>query len=149
MLQLLGLARLAFRRELLGIFTVRICFGRGSGIIPGGALGDFGQAAAAGAATGPVLQAGGPSASNLCFQAYMVCLERPTRAAKSPAGRLLRRQVSNRSRRCSPVRGGAGPSAFRTMRWPRGGVARTRGPGRRGVGAGSGGIVLLRAIGVR
>src|ERR1700687_2888189 len=40
----------------------------------------------------------------------------PTSAAKSPAGRLLRRQVSSKSRRFSGVRGEAGASFLRSRR---------------------------------
>jgi hypothetical protein len=50
----------------------------------------------------------GPSVSNFFFQAYRVCLEIPTRGAKSPVGKPLRRQASRTSRRCSAVRGRRG-----------------------------------------
>src|SRR5579871_2829376 len=43
----------------------------------------------------------GPSSANFFFQANRVNLDRPTRAAKSPAGRPLRSQVSSNRSRCS------------------------------------------------
>jgi hypothetical protein len=72
----------------------------------------------AGPPRGPSSRPAGPCCWNLRFQAYRVCLETPTRGAKSPAGRPLRRQASKSSRRCWPVRGWAAAS-FRTRRRPR------------------------------
>src|SRR5262245_25460408 len=46
----------------------------------------------------------------------------PTRAAKSPAGKPLRRQVSSSNRRCSPVNGAGAASPVLTRRLPRNGV---------------------------
>ena len=62
----------------------------------------------------------GPNSSNFFFQAYNVCLETPTREAKSPAGRPLRCQVSRINSRCSGVMGDCGDSAGFTNRrpWP-------------------------------
>ena len=45
----------------------------------------------------------GPCCWNFFFQEYRVCLDTPTKAAKSPAGRPLRSQVSSRSKRCSAL----------------------------------------------
>ena len=45
----------------------------------------------------------GPNSSNRFFQLNSVHFETPTSAAKSPAGRPLRCQVSNKSTRCSGV----------------------------------------------
>jgi hypothetical protein len=50
----------------------------------------------------------GPSASKRFFQAYKVCLETPTKGAKSPAGKPLRRHVSKINRRCSGDSGAVG-----------------------------------------
>src|SRR5262245_43552698 len=66
----------------------------------------------------------GPSASKRRFHSYSVYLDRPTRAAKSAAGRPLRCQVSNSSRRCSGDSASAFWSAFLTSRRPRRGLSR-------------------------
>jgi hypothetical protein len=66
---------------------------------------------------GASMRPAGPWLSKRFFQAYRVCLEMPTSAAKSPAGRPLRRQVSSNSRRCSGVRGEEG--SILTRRRPR------------------------------
>src|SRR5215831_6908777 len=60
----------------------------------------------------------GPWAANFRCHSYRVCRDRPTSAAKSAAGRPLRRQVSSKSSRCSAVNGGGG-SAGLTRRRPR------------------------------
>ena len=60
----------------------------------------------------------GPCVSNFFFQAYRVCLDSPTNAAKSPAGRPLRRQVSSNSNRCCAVNGTVGAAGW-TSRRPR------------------------------
>src|SRR5262245_30270861 len=71
-----------------------------------------------GAPRGLSINPAGPSWSNRFFQAYNVCLDIPTKAAKSRAGNPLRRQVSNRSRRCAGPNA-AGASAGFTKRLPR------------------------------
>src|SRR5262249_48375198 len=50
---------------------------------------------------------------------YSECLDTPTKAAKSPAGRPLRCQVSSNSSRCSAVNTGAGEGSFLTSCRPR------------------------------
>ena len=65
----------------------------------------LGQATATSAAPWLIHQAGGSLLSNFASSRYRVCLEMPTRAAKSPAGSPLRRQVSSSSSRCSGVVG--------------------------------------------
>jgi hypothetical protein len=77
----------------------------------------------------------GPSLANRFCQAYGVCLDRPTRAAKSAAGRPLRCQASSSSSRCSAVRAGVGPASLGTRRrprrgWPRRGKAPRARPGK-------------------
>src|SRR5262249_25843154 len=60
----------------------------------------------------------GPCSSNFFFQPYKVCLHIPTKAAKSPAGRPLRCQVSKSSSRCSAVSAMCLPCSFGTNRRP-------------------------------
>src|SRR5262249_6247584 len=60
----------------------------------------------------------GPSVSNFFFQPYKVCLDMPTKAAKSPAGSSLRFQVSRSSNRCSTVREIGLACSFLTSRRP-------------------------------
>src|SRR5262249_40515733 len=98
-----------------------------------------GRRLSAGPPRGPPPRAAGPSASLLRFQAYRVCLDTPTRGAKSPAGRPLRRQASRTSRRCSGVRGGAGASSGRGGRRARGGGGAPGRPAGAPPGGGGGG----------
>src|SRR5262249_42248352 len=84
----------------------------------------------------------GPSASNRFFHEYKVCLDNPTRAAKSLAGKPLRRHVSKSSKRCSADSTGTLTCSGFTKRRPRGLAVRPgTGPPPRNAGAQPGSCV--------